>query len=217
MNKQAQFKEQRSMRLIDEMGSTAHNTVIKVSHREVNPTKFKDYISELQDNGEMYKHFMDEFVKVYDQNEKDAERNKKSNNIYKKLYIASLALIPVFLAVVSIIRFIMKLDFTIETSGMTYLVCVFIPLFCSYAFARLLDVKRYQETWARRRLLQVLMFIEARKYYGHIGCYTEGDPQGNAKCFVEKMLTLQEENIQRFYSNMSEKEKSLTDMPGFFK
>ena len=193
---------------------------MKKKQKDSNTTKseskeFKDYISELELAGKKYKYYMEQCINYYKSNKERAEKNKAKNILFKRIYTFVIALIPISIIAITVVYYIQKKTISFATTGMEYLICIIIPMFIAFSLAKWLDIKRYQETWARRRTLQVQLDNEAARYYYRIGDYKEDDKVFNANLFLQRSLALLDENVLRFNKNMSEHEKSLTDLPNF--
>lgn len=72
-----------------------------------------------------------------------------------------------------------------------------------------LNVKKYQETWARHRLTQNRLLHEMLRFLDETEPYNEEDLNNRKQTFVKRTLTIIDENVQLFSKNMTEKEVPL--------
>ena len=132
--------------------------------------------------------------------------NKFKNFIMKFISLIMPAVMAVFICMV----LQEKLDITIipakEESGeiknwIVFLVVVFFP---SYIISKWINVKKYQETWARHTKTKGLILCEMVKYIYQI------DEYNSVLCkmrFIRNILAITNGNINKFNDNMTNKEK----------
>lgn len=75
---------------------------------------------------------------------------------------------------------------------------------------KLLEIKKFQETWVRHSVHQQKLDIEMLKFIQKIGQYgriIQGDWKESKSLFVSNVLRIEEENIEKFAKNMKHEEK----------
>ena len=90
-------------------------------------------------------------------------------------------------------------------------VILFMFVVVARIIAKWLDVKKYQETWVRHADHKYKLDQEMFKYVQNLDQYKV---TGILKrtYFMEKVMTIWDENQQKFVKNMDEREKEMTDM-----
>lgn len=88
----------------------------------------------------------------------------------------------------------------------------------SLIISKILDVKKYQETWARHQRYQFLREQEMLRFVLHEENYSANRGEGNLKRFVKNIWQIEKMNINKFCDNMENKEKGMIDeMTGIIK
>ncbi len=80
---------------------------------------------------------------------------------------------------------------------------LFVPSFVLYKW---INVRKYQETWSRFSAFHSRILQEMTKYLYRISPYDQGDVK---KQFIESIIGLVEQNIEKFCKNMEEKEERM--------
>ncbi len=83
-----------------------------------------------------------------------------------------------------------------------------ISLIPPYVVSQWIKIKKYQETWSRYSRFYVLILLEMVKYIYNLDPY--GSSQNPPACFMDKVVSLTEENRNRFYHNMVKKEDKMS-------
>lgn len=131
-------------------------------------------------------------------------KNKEKNYAYKKYFLGVLVVGFVFYMGYMIFCFIRK-ESSIADLG--FILAAFIWL--ETIISKWLDIKKYQETWARHSWhlymmkREMLCFVNQVKPYGNME---------DRKVFVERILDIWDKNQEKFVHNLEEKEKGLMDV-----
>lgn len=147
--------------------------------------------------------FLDLFVSVYEYTKYSMVDNKKKNEKYKKIYLLTLLGILVCMVFQGYRLFQSNITFPILIENGLYMV---ILLFLSGIVSKWIDIKKYQETWARHSLhihkmdMEMLLFISKMAPY---------DDSQNKVLFAERILKIWDMNEDKFVHNMENKEKEL--------
>ena len=72
-----------------------------------------------------------------------------------------------------------------------------------------LNVKKYQETWARHRLTQYRMSHEMLRFLSQTEPYTGTNTEQNKRLFIGRILLILDDDMQAFSKNLTEKEASV--------
>ena len=92
------------------------------------------------------------------------------------------------------------------------IICILLAAYF-YASVKSIEVRKYQETWARHQNAFFLMQSEMVKYCNHLSPYDKpGDDID--KLFMERIMAVLEINNSKFVANMENKEMQLSDLPG---
>lgn len=125
----------------------------------------------IPDKGSDEEIFFDMFQNSYNDGDKGHQRNKRTNFRVKNAMLCILAVF-VFWQIALVVYYLksgIEMDgmviFSIEAS---FLIAVYLS---SMVVSKLLDIKKYQETWARHAYYHTLREIEMRKYIMGIGDY----------------------------------------------
>lgn len=84
-------------------------------------------------------------------------------------------------------------------------------LIAAVASTKWIDVKKYQETWARHQYTLSMMDMEMMKYLDNLAPYDRGTPEKRNREFAQQIFRIQELNIEKFAKNLEEHEKGLLD------
>lgn len=84
-------------------------------------------------------------------------------------------------------------------------------LIAAVASTKWIDVKKYQETWARHQYTLSMMDMEMMKYLDNLAPYDRGKTEKRNREFAQQIFRIQELNIEKFAKNLEEHEKGLLD------
>lgn len=135
------------------------------------------------------------------------KKNRKMNFRWKRIYIVSFAA----LGILYLFFFLSggsEGEGVLSGIGDNWAIFLTFPVL-SLAVAKWLDVKKYQETWARHYMQKALLEDEMYKYIYAIEPYDTEDAED---IFVRQFLKIKQANDLKFIENLEEKEKSMTDM-----
>ncbi len=151
--------------------------------------------------------FFNLFKSVYQYTLCVSERNKHQNFKWKEFFVKILFASWVGYTVFFIYIFCeygVKL-LALAEQGLGMIVLVFL---CGI-IAKWLDIKKYQETWARHSWQIQKMEAEMMRFASGIEPYHR---QNKCLKFMEKILEIWGQNEEKFVHNMEEKEKELMDV-----
>mgnify|MGYP004458306129 CR=1 FL=1 len=184
----------------------------EMSKREKEAEKnIKDTWAKLWENVEDGKGvFRDWLLVVYNLTDQDIEWSRKRNFIYKGIYL----LIAVVIYILLIIKPIMTEIYDgkirdliqIEPNMMMCIGMVLVLVIPLLILAKRIDIKKYQETWARKIKYKSAILTEMMKYICELSPY---DCFGKEDQFISNILVHTEENVARFKENMEAKEERL--------
>ena len=148
------------------------------------------------------------FSGIYFETYRKMESNKQKNFFYKFLYIGMLILA----LIIYILLFIINMNQSGETiyslieNG--FILAVFALIMA--IILKWLDIKKYQETWARHQQHIRLLQKEMLYYIYGMGDYAKCF-KGDNRTFMEKVLEIENKNVMKFVDNMENKEVKLGD------
>ena len=184
----------------------------EMSKREKEAEKnIKDTWAKLWENVEDGKGvFRDWLLVVYDLTDKDIEWSRKRNFIYKGIYLLIAVVIYILLIIKPIMTEIydgkIKDLIQIEPNMMMCIGMVLVLVIPLLILAKRIDIKKYQETWARKIKYKSAILTEMMKYICELSPY---DCFGKEDQFISNILAHTEENVARFKENMETKEERL--------
>ena len=184
----------------------------EMSKREKEAEKnIKDTWAKLWENVEDGKDvFRDWLLVVYDLTDKDIEWSRKRNFIYKGIYLLIAVVIYILLIIKPIMTEIydgkIKDLIQIEPNMMMCIGMVIVLVIPLLILAKRIDIKKYQETWARKIKYKSAILTEMMKYICELSPY---DCFGKEDQFISNILIHTEENVARFKENMEAKEERL--------
>lgn len=168
----------------------------------------KNYKIEFQEVVEANYIFFQEEAK-HNSSKKFAEKEK----IVRRVKISALVIGLLSLCIFVICMVVSKkdIDFT-SFLPLLAIICILLAAYL-YASVKSIEVRKYQETWARHQNSFFLMQSEMVKYCNHLSPY---DKQGDDidKLFMERVMAVLEINNSKFVANMENKEMQLSDLPG---
>lgn len=139
--------------------------------------------------------------------------NKRKNFLFKKLFLSLLALFPLGYIIFSLWNVLSGKTSvnTIVAVGNCFIVLLTIVL-CNWV-AKLLDIKKYQETWARHSQHKFKIDMEMLLYVCKMKPYNLKEKEVNVKTFTERVTEIWNGNHKKFVKNMETKEVPI--MQGF--
>lgn len=184
----------------------------EMSKREKEAEKnIKDTWAKLWENVEDGKGvFRDWLLVVYNLTDQDIEWSRKRNFIYKGIYLLIAVVIYILLIIKPIMTEIydgkIKDLIQIEPNMMMCIGMVLVLVIPLLILAKRIDIKKYQETWARKIKYKSAILTEMMKYICELSPY---DCFGKEDQFISNILAHTEENVARFKENMETKEERL--------
>lgn len=146
--------------------------------------------------------FLEIIEKGYNAAKKKADANRDKNMLWKKIYIFTLVL-----TILAGATF-----YFLTNDGIKALVLVTAGFLLASCIKKWIDVKKYQETWARHRAAAESMELEVIRYLYDLEPYQKYMcKERKLRCLQERMVALSQKNIDEFAQNISEKEITLTD------
>ena len=184
----------------------------EMSKREKEAEKnIKDTWAKLWENVEDGKGvFRDWLLVVYNLTDQDIEWSRKRNFIYKGIYLLIAVVIYILLIIKPIMTEIydgkIKDLIQIEPNMMMCIGMVLVLVIPLLILAKRIDIKKYQEAWARKIKYKSAILTEMMKYICELSPY---DCFGKEDQFISNILAHTEENVSRFKENMETKEERL--------
>ena len=184
----------------------------EMSKREKEAEKnIKDTWAKLWENVEDGKGvFRDWLLVVYNLTDQDIEWSRKRNFIYKGIYLLIAVVIYILLIIKPIMTEIydgkIKDLIQIEPNMMMCIGMVLVLVIPLLILAKRIDIKKYQEAWARKIKYKSAILTEMMKYICELSPY---DCFGKEDQFISNILAHTEENVARFKENMETKEERL--------
>ena len=167
------------------------------------------------------KSYKESFQEVVEANYKffqEAAKHNSSKNfaekekIVRRVKISALVIGLLSLCIFVICMVVSKkdIDFT-SFLPLLAIICILLAAYF-YASVKSIEVRKYQETWARHQNAFFLMQSEMVKYCNHLSPY---DKPGNDinELFMERIMAVLEINNSKFVANMENKEMQLSDLP----
>ena len=146
--------------------------------------------------------FLQLFLKNYDYVKYKIKINKRKNFLFKYLFLF-LLIMPVF----NYVRFtkcgtsVNSLEFNIVVGNSVVLVLS--VLLCNW-ISKLLDIKKYQETWARHSQHKFKIDTEMLLYVCNMKPYNNSGKK--VDIFKERVIKIWDGNHKKFVNNMENKE-----------
>lgn len=157
--------------------------------------------------------FYELFQAVYSYTLYSMTDNKKKNGRYKKAFL--LILIIGVLGILGYITlfvysfFYKKNALPALRENSLLMVSLILLIFLSSIISKWLDIKKYQETWARHSWHLHMLETEMLRFISNIEPYNNSN---NKMIFAEKILKIWDMNQEKFVHNMEDKERTLTDV-----
>lgn len=156
------------------------------------------------ENKEYDEIFLAFFKDNYDYIQYKKKTNKFKNFLWKDLFLLILAVGTIIFLKEAFHFFIIEENSLIVTgTGVVFLI---VTLLSAVLIVKWIDVKKYQETWARHSLHKYLLEQEMLRFILNIENYNRVDKK---RIFVVAVQKIWEENQKKFTDNMTEKEKDL--------
>lgn len=156
------------------------------------------------ENKECDEIFLAFFKDNYDYIQYKKKANKFKNFLWKDLFLLILAVGTIIFLKEAFHFFIIEENSLIVTgTGVVFLI---VTLLSAFLIVKWIDVKKYQETWARHSLHKYLLEQEMLRFILNIENYNRVDKK---RIFVVAVQKIWEENQKKFTDNMTEKEKDL--------
>lgn len=166
-----------------------------------------EYWKEQWENGimeEELKVFFELFQEVYrfvkQKNEENKKRNYRCKYIFFIVFIAGFVIYIIFL-----LYSLYKKQGSFVNLGFVLMAFIWLETIIS----KWLDIKKYQETWARHSWHLHMMKREMLYFVSQIKPYGAGDDR---RIFVKRIIAIWDKNQEKFVYNMEEKEKGLMDV-----
>lgn len=158
------------------------------------------------------------FASVYADVKKKSEQNKKNNFKWKRIFVIFLVSGPVAALLIKLISWVLtlfNLQNTLSHSAFQSFEIAAIWLFLAFMIQKWLNVKKYQETWARHADHCLALEQEMLKFVYGIDGYEKEDTK--RRIFIERCLEIWKENQKKFSDNMNNKEFVLMNSLSEFK
>lgn len=158
-------------------------------------------------NKEYNEHFGNLFKGTYEYVQYKREINKFKNFLWKGFFLIVL-FAGLFIGLISGLHFFIPEgnNLAVTGRGVLYLAVVFSLVFL---ISKWIDIKKYQETWARHSQHHYLLEQELLKFIFDLEPYGGGNKKEK---FIESVQRIWEGNQKKFTENMTNKEKELTDV-----
>lgn len=148
--------------------------------------------------------FLQWFIAAYKKTELESDRNKKYNFLFKIAYLLIVFCIIIFWFIY-IGKFILK---SISSSQIIGCVLVLLSmLLLVTVISKLINIKKFQETWVRFSGLKTNMLQEMTKFIYSMSPYNTENKRYD---FVLQILKIVEENSKKFSDNMKNEEPLLS-------
>ncbi len=148
--------------------------------------------------------FFELYQEVYQFAERKNKSNKKSNYIYKFSFLAVLAAGFGFYMWFLIHSF---REEQVSFANLGFVLLAFIWM--ETIISKWMDIKKYQETWARHSWHLHMMNQEMLRFISRIEPY---DNAADKAVFMKRIMEIWDKNQEKFVSNIEEKEKGLMDV-----
>lgn len=160
--------------------------------------------------GDEKNYFVTVYKNAYNDVKKRAEKNKRLNFRWKKIFVGLLGAYSVALLVTGILIFRYQVD--IDGALFPVIISALGGFGIFLAALKWLDVSRYQETWARHIWIKSMLDFEMIRFIEKMHPYATDISEDERKVeFQKRVLELLEKNIEKFVSNMESKEQRLGD------
>lgn len=173
--------------------------------------------------------FYQKFRRAYVMASQKTDKNKKMNTMCKERFIYLLFWSIIIHAVLLIPIYIVLLVKGFSTSNLPMFVALIMERFSTshvwmtetfvvaalvlvaLIFAKNLDIQKYQETWARHTRFQYHREQEMLRFLLEAEPYNQPEANQRVDTFVKAIQAIEEKNIEKFCTNMEEKEKGMME------
>lgn len=151
------------------------------------------------------------FKETYDYSNNSIKKHKICNLLIKYFYIVILILL-VLAQIYVLINIFLPSRSTITLEYVCAIEAPLLLLFMmvSLVITKFVDIKKYQETYARHMRYQNLRKIEMIRFILNIGDY-DNDKDEQLKLFMDRILKIEQDNIEKFCINMEQNETNLRE------
>ena len=144
--------------------------------------------------------------------QEEAKHNSSKNFTEKGKIVRRVKISALVIGLLSLSIFVFKKDINFTSFlPLLVIICVLSAAYL-YASVKRIEVRKYQETWARHQNSFFLMQSEMVKYCNHLSPYDKPGDDIN-KMFMERIMAVLEINNSKFVANMENKEMQLSDLP----
>lgn len=144
--------------------------------------------------------------------QEEAKHNSSKNFAEKGKIVRRVKTCALVIGLLSLGIFVFKKDINFTSFlPLLVIICVLSAAYL-YASVKRIEVRKYQETWARHQNSFFLMQSEMVKYCNHLSPYDKPGDDIN-KMFMERIMAVLEINNSKFVANMENKEMQLSDLP----
>lgn len=155
--------------------------------------------------------FIPIFINTYVEINEKCESNKTRNFNTKKKY---LLIAPLFLIALIILCVLYRMKIESERFIIMDVALVFITFaIIIYLVSKWMDIKKYQETWARHYFHHHLLNYEIIQYVYELGDYNNKNDFDSKCIFINKFLAIENLNMEKFVANLENKEIRIGDWP----
>lgn len=155
--------------------------------------------------------FIPIFTNAYIEADEKCGSNRTKNIRMKIIYllIAPLFLLALIILYILYRRKIESARFIIIDVALVFIAFVIII----YIVSKWMDIKKYQETWARHYFHHHLLNHEIIQYVYELGDYSNKNDFDSKYIFINKFLAIENLNMEKFVANLENKEIRIGDWP----
>ena len=155
--------------------------------------------------------FIPIFTNAYIEADEKCGSNRTKNIRMKIIYllIAPLFLLALIILYILYRRKIESARFIIIDVALVFIAFVIIM----YIVSKWMDIKKYQETWARHYFHHHLLNHEIIQYVYELGDYSNKNDFDSKYIFINKFLAIENLNMEKFVANLENKEIRIGDWP----
>lgn len=162
---------------------------------------------------EDYQLFFDTFKTAYKEGKSGKKRNKDKNFLVKWYFVW--LLFGLLIIQIRLFFWFLEQMTDAQLSGGDILAFeasfLILLLLASITFSKVLDIKKYQETWARHTRYHVFREQEMMQFIMKTGDYYGLDQNAIRRKFIHNIMKIERDNIEKFCTNMEEKEIRMTE------
>lgn len=159
--------------------------------------------------------FLEFFKGVYRETKQKCKKNRAKNFAFKFVYIIILLIsfMGFLLYCLWNIKYSDNNIFSIIENGVFFVILVFALSIVS----KWLDIKQYQETWARHYHHKYLLEKEMMLYVNKFDSYAGIDEEKKRQEFIKNIIKIEDINEKKFVTNIEQNEEPLGNMEGLLK